>query len=749
MAGNRIFLICLGTVIFFSLVIINSRILSVYESLSSYFAWIGLTILCCGASYFIGKCVRPTLVGDRNGLICEDLWTWYMPEGQLSKLAVFFSAYFGFVIGVQFLDILILAPSQWDSFTYIMPRVLFYLQNGNLNPYPTNDLAQIAHVTGWSQIQAFGLLITGRREFGFSIFSLALFSVGLLATMESGRILSGKALGGWISGFVYATSVNVINLSLTPQSDMPIAGFLACAVYGLIFWINKSRNFADEAFSGVYPVLVSGSLALAAVMKASAILALAALAPIFLVLAWHLIFSVGEKSLIKMIRMACFGVLLGAAIICSGGYYSNYTNFGHPLGSKGWRAEHEFSDSTIGEQLQNGAKNFLRYAVHFLTLDGFYAGPHGDQNSIVRKFQKEFISDNLEKTFKKIGVNLCDGIQRYPFTYYSPHRPISNSDQSYPGILQSFLAVYDPWRGRSFSNLVVFIAPAFAIFVHYKDAWRKVPFYLLVFLGATQGLSAIIFRDSGPLVSIYGDKSTIFKPGDRSSQLARFLLDDQEYIQFKNAIKNFEWLKSGDKLGIQLPGGFLIYPFISNFNRFDYIETDGDEKYQIYDSVISENEISCINNSVKIGNQMYLNRKFEFFPERPVDGFDSFFGLDHSIGLGPIEGPYSIQGKRFRLMTDPNAELQFQVLASSSKFVLELSSIRVPNKVEIFCETIKIGEIDLLNEGKLYNISCDINADRDTKISIQLKASNGFNDESQNRIIYGIVYKSLLMPNLK
>lgn len=191
--GNRIFVICLGTVIFFSLVIINSRILSFYDALSSYLGWIGLTMLCCGLSFFLGKRVRPIRLGVRDQSILKDLWTWYMQDGRLSKIAVFCSAYFVFVIGVQLLDILILTPSQWDSFTYIMPRVLFYLQNGNLNLYTTNDLPQIAHVTGWSQIQVFGLMITGRREFGFSIFSLVLFFVGLLATMESGRLAACRS----------------------------------------------------------------------------------------------------------------------------------------------------------------------------------------------------------------------------------------------------------------------------------------------------------------------------------------------------------------------------------------------------------------------------------------------------------------------------------------------------------------------------------------------------------------------------
>ena len=65
--------------------------------------------------------------------------------------------------------------------------------------------------------------------------------------------------------------MNVINLSSTPQSDMPIAGFFACGLLGMIVWIDRIRMDKDSAFSMVFAMLVACSLALAAVMKASVI----------------------------------------------------------------------------------------------------------------------------------------------------------------------------------------------------------------------------------------------------------------------------------------------------------------------------------------------------------------------------------------------------------------------------------------------------------------------------------------------
>jgi hypothetical protein len=785
--GNRIFVICLGTSIFFSLAIINSRILSVYGSLSSYLGWIGLTIICCGLCYFVDKRVRPTLVGDSDGSVLAGIWTWYMPEGKLSKLAVFFSAYFAFVIAVQLLDILILPPSQWDSFTYIMPRVLFYLQNGNLNPYTTNDLAQIAHVTGWSQIQAFGLLITGRREFGFSIFSLALFCVGLLATMESGRILSGKALGGWISGFVYATAVNVINLSSTPQSDMPIAGFLACGLLGLIVWIDKLNSNVEELTPWVFSVFVAGSFALAAVMKASALLALASCSPIILLLLWNLLLPKRKDHFKNVVSQFLLGIGVALVIFLCGGYYSNFKNFGHPLGSIEWRDEHEFSNSSLNEQIKEGSKNLGRYLVHFISLDGFYTGPHGVANSIIRKIQMK-ISTSIEALFNSLGIDLHIGKQRYPFQYYSDHKPVSNSDQSFTGvffvvclmlslylilqkkakmrlwgviislfgsallylILQSYLAIYDPWRGRSFSNIIIFLAPICSIIVCILNkSYSKYIVYFLLSFGAVQGVSAIVFRDSGPLIATRPDQSTIFNPGDRASQFARFIIDKKEYYQFRNTIKNFNWLKSEGSLGINIDGAFLVYPFICNFNHFSYIEPNKKFSNDDFDTLITSHAGVKTSQSFEIGEKLYLWTKTQTVPYREENDFDSFFGLEKHSGIGQLEGPYGKNGLPFRLMTSPHAELQFNPIANDSTLIIEASSIEVPNQIEVYVDEKLLGKIDLIKKGKIYKFSSDLETAKNEAIKVDLKASNGFDDKYQSRVIYSFIYKTFLFPKSK
>lgn len=786
---NRIFVIGLGTVFFFSLVIINSRILSFYDALSSYLGWISLTTLCCGLCFFLGKRVRPIRLGVRDLSIFEDLWTWYMQDGRLSKIAVFFSAYFVFVIGVQLLEILILAPSQWDSFTYIMPRVLFYLQHGNLNPYPTNDLPQIAHVTGWSQIQAFGLIATGRRELGFSIFSLVLFCVGLLATMESGRILSGKPLGGWIAGFVYATAVNVINLSSTPQSDMPIAGFLACGLLGLISWHQRLREVGDSKFLP-YVVLVSGGFALAAVMKASALLALAACAPVLLIVGWRFFWVIIPSCPAQALAVFAAGAGLAAVIFVSGGYYANYKNFGHPLGSEEWRAEHEFSSVSIDERLNEGAKNFARYLTHFVSLDGFYSGPPGLQNSLVRRLQKT-LSDTMQSGMELLGFNLEESaFSRVPFRYFTewPPKPISNADLSYPGIffaialavalpvwwinrrlipcsslvfcvlvaaglyllLQSVMAQYDPWRGRSFSNLVVMLAPLCGVLVFAHGKLLKRVLGVILFLGAIQGTSAIVFRDSGPLIALKEGQSTIFNPGDRASQYARFLdlIAPPKAYELQTALRNYFWLlPANPTLATTIYGGELIYPFLFDAKSIEYFHPDKETPPGNFDAVLFGKSGALDNeNTVKIGQELFLWRKESIFPKRDIDDFDAFFGLEKYSGIGQVEGPYGKNGRSFRLMTSPQAELQFKPIAKDSTLIIEASSIEVPNQIEVFVDGRLLGEIDLIKKGKNYLKIFELVEFNNKIFKLQINSSHGFEDKLQNRIIYSTIYKCCLIP---
>jgi hypothetical protein len=682
--GNRIFVIGLGTVLFFSLVVVTSHLLALFDALNSPWAWVGLTALLAGLSFLVGKWTRPAMFGPKSPSILEDLWTWFMEGGRVSKLALCFSAYFGFVIAVQLLDILILAPSQWDSFTYIMPRVLFYLQHGNLNPFTTNDLPQIAHVTGWSQIQAFGLIVTGRRELGFSIFSLVLFCVGLLATMESGRILSGKPLGGWIAGFVYATSVNVINLSSTPQSDMPIAGFLACGLLGLISWHQRLREVGDSKFLP-YVVLVSGGFALAAVMKASALLALAACAPVLLIVGWRFFWVIIPSRPAQALAVFAAGAGLAAVIFVSGGYYANYKNFGHPLGSEEWRAEHEFSEVTLQERAVEGAKNVARYLTHFTSLDGFYSGPPGLKNSLVRRLQKT-LSDTMQIGMELLGFNLEESaFSRVPFRYFTewPPKPISNADLSYPGIffaialavalpvwwinrrlvpcsslvfcvlvaaglyllLQSVMAQYDPWRGRSFSNLVVMLAPLCGVLAFAHGKLLKRVLGVILFLGAIQGTSAIVFRDSGPLFALKEGQSTIFNPGDRASQYARFLdlIAPPKAYELQAALRNYFWLlPSNPTLATTIYGGELIYPFLFDAKSIEYLNPDQEMPLENFDAVLTQEASSDFGDkTVKIGQDLFLWRKESIFPKRDEKDFDAFFGLEKYSGIGQV-GPVRI-----------------------------------------------------------------------------------------------------------
>ncbi len=791
-AGNRIFVICLGTVLFFSLVVFNSRILSLFDALNSYIGWVSLMVLSGGLCFIAGKWIRPAMVGLRSVSILEEFWIWFMDGGRLSKLALFFSAYFGFIIGVQLLDILILAPSQWDSFTYIMPRVLFYLQHGNLNPYPTNDLSQIAHVTGWSQIQAFGLIATGWSEIGFSIFSLVLFGVGLLATMESGRILSGKPLGGWIAGFVYATSVNVINLSSTPQSDMPIAGFLACGILGLIVWIDKVRSEDENSSSLVFSGIVAGSFALAAVMKASALLALAGCAPLILLLAWRLSSSKSKNRFAKTIFQVVAGAGVAIVIFLCGGYYSNYKNFGHPLGSKKWRAEHEFSNVPINERIVEGSKNLARYLTHFLSFDGFYSGPPGVKNSPIRRLQRA-TSHGAKVVFDLLGLDLEESrYSREPFNYFTewPPKPISNSEFSYSGIvfllamaltllvwrwncrrvtcntlgiaivacallyffLQSFLAMYDPWRGRSFSNLVVMLAPVCGILAYASGPFWKSALACLVFLGTLQGASAIFFRDSGPLIALKDGQSTIFSPGDRASQYVRAwnVIAPPLAQDLKLALGNYFWLlPENPKLATTIEGGQLIYPFLFNAKNIEYFKSEKDISIEKFDAALfGKSGALGDGNTIKIGSELNLWRNQNSFSQRDIEDFDPFFGLEKYSGIGQVEGPYGKNGHSFRLMTSSQAELQFKPIAEQSTLFLEVSSVEVPNQIKVFVDEKLLGEIKLIKNGETYKFSCDLDTTKKEVIKIYLNASNGFDDKNQARTIFGFFYKAFLMPKL-
>jgi len=414
-----------------------------------------------------------------------DLKDWY------SQLSFFYKATLGplmltaIVVNLANLVLILFsAPSNWDSMTYHLARVAYYIQHGNLSYFDANYWAQVVHPKNSAVLMLYSFLVGGRNESLTQLVQFASYLVAILAVYGISRRVGFGKQSSLFSSLVFALLIECLMESSTTQNDMLIAAYIACAAYFVLSW--------GETPARKYIVAASIATGLAIGVKASALLAL----PSLLVIAVYV--SVPKAA--RMYRLGvgnlAFSLILAVVGLCTfclpSGYLENYAIFGNPLGSKEVTRIHSFGGESVGYILSNGSKNVVRFAFEFLSLDGLPPERH------VRQAQR-LIRKLPEKIMRSLGIDLetTQGC-RAAFTYEKP--PRAQEGGSYWGIfgfaliwpvllllalgiirspparvlsiatilfllVQSYSGPYDPWRGRHFLVSAVFAAPVVGCFL--------------------------------------------------------------------------------------------------------------------------------------------------------------------------------------------------------------------------------------------------------------------------------------------
>ena len=138
--------------------------LSALHLLNSIWAWIISAIIGIAltglSSVFLPSAVLPSI--QRIARIAVEEWRaisfWQrLVLGVLAAAAVIVSA-------VNFAMAVAVAPYCWDTLTYHLPRVAYFLQFGSLDYFPANYVYQNAHAKDGSLLLIFSLLSFGRHE---------------------------------------------------------------------------------------------------------------------------------------------------------------------------------------------------------------------------------------------------------------------------------------------------------------------------------------------------------------------------------------------------------------------------------------------------------------------------------------------------------------------------------------------------------------------------------------------------------
>jgi hypothetical protein len=409
---------------------------------------------------------------------------------------------------------LFVAPHTWDSMTYHLARMGYYIQQGNLSHFDANYWAQIVHPINATILLAFSYLASGGNENLTQVVQLCSYWVAVLSVYGISRAIGQQRSASLLSALTFGLLINCLMEATSAQNDLLLTALIAVSAY-FLFRASVTRTIRLLLPSSV-------ALGLALGVKESSLLAVPSivLLSIYLFSRW----PTADRRLFRK-PLFIFAVLTIASVsvfTLPSGYTANTSAFGHPLGPDSVRHEHSFEGHSAEEVLVEGSKNVLRYVLDFFSFDGF---PHAQ---IVTGSQHT-IRSTLVSWFQEAGVDVtADRGTREQFSV--SRMPSAHEDYSYWGILgfcliwimvillaagiprsgsgrilayatllfflvQCFAGPYDPWRGRYFTLCAVFATPA----VGYSLKWiRSNPIWLyltlVLALGCMSALSAVLVR---------------------------------------------------------------------------------------------------------------------------------------------------------------------------------------------------------------------------------------------------------------
>ena len=258
-----------------------------------------------------------------------------------SRLLVVFGSIVVAVWAYQTVLVATVAPNNWDTLTYHLPRVASWFQHGGVYWIAGAPSDRLNEFQPNAEELVVALFAVARSPWPFAVPQFLAGCALLIATGVASRALGFSRQASVFAMLVAATVPMVVLQATTAQNDLVAAALVGCAA-ALI--LQGSRR----------ALIVAGiAVGVAAGVKLTVLLVVPVL--VLLALSW------GWRTLRTFVVAALVPLLtVGAA-----GLWRNLQHTGHPLGYGGGRVEHE-SDGSLGSALVTG----YRIGYRFLDLSG-------------------------------------------------------------------------------------------------------------------------------------------------------------------------------------------------------------------------------------------------------------------------------------------------------------------------------------------------------------------------------------------
>lgn len=582
--------IAAGLTTFFALVVGSGHLLSALHALALAAGWAA-----CGVGAFAAASICAWRAGAiRLGGAATSL---PVAKGRELYAELFSRAHPLFSFGLAtaaailaillFIDAIIIArvaPHNWDSMTYHLARVAYYLQYGSLEWYPANYFAQTQHAKNAAILNSYFLVVSGRLESIAQVtqfLSYILIAVGVFGLARRAELpMRIAALGA----LLFLLCVNVAMESTTTQNDLVLLAFITVSMLAFVEAVQTGRLAWLGVFGAAFGLAIGTKASALLLVPSAAVVGLA-----YLIDARRNGLSVRSPA---SIMAAAFAAGLGglALFAAPSGYADNLLRYGHFLGSPDVVKDHTFAGAGFADALRAGLANVARYSIDMLRPDGLpVASDRVAQGWLA-------IREGLATALAALGIDMAGAPSRTPYAISSDGltpfemtvqglQPIVHEDYSYFGpamallilpaavlgfmsrhrnvihsgfvvaaiifvLLQAFAGPYDSWRGRYFTALAVFAIPAALFAIRNWPDRPVMAAYLgacLVFV-ALSAENAVINRFNSPFPSVLRI--------DRAAQLTR------NQVTVADAVRRFDAIVPRDATVLVVLGeDSYEYPF--------------------------------------------------------------------------------------------------------------------------------------------------------------------------------------------
>lgn len=478
-------------------VYLATEILSLFNQINRFSLYIAYILMLSILTFFFFK--------NRKFWIC-----FFKERIEFIKdLGTYSYVYFGLLIFVL-LPVLFLsiyaAPNNWDSMTYHLGRMMHWIQNQNIEHYPTHISRQLFNPPLAEYVMMHFYILTNGDQFLNMVQGISFIGSILIVSLFA-KIMGMQKDGQLIASICAATIPMAILQASNTKNELTVAFFVVASLYYLVLYF-KNNQIKNVFFSAV-------SISLCLLTKGTAVIYLLPSIPIIL-----LMFLVNRKynSLLRILFIN-FAIVL---LITTPFYLRNYKTYGHPLGATKEERSY-YKNNILG--LKPTVSNIIRNTgIHIMNVYLF------DSDKIFRKMGEAYKNYAI-KIHNRLEIDILDGNTTWGGTGFDVN---VTRDEDYAGNLLHFILAiiafvyilikwkhnniiqlalvcstflvalffcfylkWQPWHSRLHTTIFIMACPFIAYFISTQNKWVS---FIILFTFIAGSVSYIFENETRKLL---------------------------------------------------------------------------------------------------------------------------------------------------------------------------------------------------------------------------------------------------------